>query len=365
MNRLIIVGNGFDLSLGLKTRYTDFLFFYLQKIINQVIQNRDHIVWDRKLNNTSVYQDDLIKIQIPTIISFKYYKDKLSVIKSYGEFVELIRKYGRLEFKFILLENIHKGSISNNWVDFEIMYYDTLIKYYEKIKTDNDKEEKIRDFHNKFELFKNEFIEYLQKLNFDYSQEKVTEFYSNTSKCFLQNCHDRTPVKKLHLLNFNYTKSVEELKHFFSGKNIDINYIHGKLEDKDSVIFGFGDEMDENYKIIENERSQELFKNIKSVHYNIYPNYGKLYRFISNKQQPYEVFIYGHSCGVSDRTLLNEILENENCKSVRIFYYKKDDWDNFQEINVGLTRQFTDKIRMRHIVRNKNTNDVMYQVSPQ
>jgi hypothetical protein len=31
----------------------------------------------------------------------------------------------------------------------------------------------------------------------------------------------------------------------------------------------------------------------------------------------------GHSCGISDRTLLNTIFEHDNCKSIKIYYYYK------------------------------------------
>jgi len=33
MNKLIIIGNGFDLAHGLKTKYSDFIIWYLNKII--------------------------------------------------------------------------------------------------------------------------------------------------------------------------------------------------------------------------------------------------------------------------------------------------------------------------------------------
>jgi len=36
MNRLIIIGNGFDLAHGLKTSYNDFLLSYLKTALLQV-----------------------------------------------------------------------------------------------------------------------------------------------------------------------------------------------------------------------------------------------------------------------------------------------------------------------------------------
>lgn len=47
MNHLFIIGNGFDLAHGLKTKYEQFLLWYL---------NNAHI----KVNETKDYSDDLL-----------------------------------------------------------------------------------------------------------------------------------------------------------------------------------------------------------------------------------------------------------------------------------------------------------------
>lgn len=39
LNRLVILGNGFDLSLGMKTSYKDFLYSYLKNIVNKLYSN--------------------------------------------------------------------------------------------------------------------------------------------------------------------------------------------------------------------------------------------------------------------------------------------------------------------------------------
>ena len=39
INRLFLIGNGFDLSLGFKTRYTDFLLWLLKKEIGKAINS--------------------------------------------------------------------------------------------------------------------------------------------------------------------------------------------------------------------------------------------------------------------------------------------------------------------------------------
>ncbi len=53
----------------------------------------------------------------------------------------------------------------------------------------------------------------------------------------------------------------------------------------------------------------------------------------------------GHSCGLSDRTLLSTIFENPNCRYVKLFYY--DTEEKYRETTYELSRHFTDKAEMR------------------
>ena len=79
---------------------------------------------------------------------------------------------------------------------------------------------------------------------------------------------------------------------------------------------------------------------------------------------PYIVYIVGHSCGLSDRVLLNEIFEHKNCEKIEIFYYvRKDGNDNFKEITQEISRHFKpqNKNMMRRKVGNKDINNIIPQ----
>jgi hypothetical protein len=66
-------------------------------------------------------------------------------------------------------------------------------------------------------------------------------------------------------------------------------------------------------------------KKIKSFKYLDNDTYSKLVHFINSGD--FQVHIYGHSCGVSDRTLFKQIFENDHCKMIKIFYHDKHDFD--------------------------------------
>ena len=152
------------------------------------------------------------------------------------------------------------------------------------------------------------------------------------------------------LLNFNYTNTANLYLNNKSG--FELNHIHGNLDNPDEIIFGYGDEMDDEYPTIEKRNNNELLKNMKTIRYSETDNYRKMLSFIESA--PYQIFIMGHSCGNSDRTLLNTLFEHDNCVSIKPYYYKKDDGtDNYIELVQNISRNFTDMKKMRDRVVNK------------
>ena len=129
---------------------------------------------------------------------------------------------------------------------------------------------------------------------------------------------------------------------------------------RESVIFGYGDELDERYKEIKNQNNNVFLRNIKSIRYLESDNYRKMLQFID--AAPFQIYIMGHSCGNSDRTLLNTLFEHKNCISIKPFYYtwtEKDKdgneqvKDNYLEIIQNISRNFTDMKKFRDRVVNK------------
>ena len=78
-------------------------------------------------------------------------------------------------------------------------------------------------------------------------------------------------------------------------------------------------------------------------------NYRKLNEYL--EIQPYLVLILGHSCGTSDRTLLNTIFEHDNCVSIMPFIRTYQ--DDYQDRIINIYRNFTDKKKLRNRVVNK------------
>lgn len=370
MNRLIIVGNGFDLSLGLKTSYKDFLFEYFKDCLKKSTQIDTYNV-DQSGHNHH-FKDELIEIKIP--ITEMLTTEVFGTVESfsnYDETIKFLTENNYVTFYFDLLEEIVINSYINNWIDIEIFYYDLLVSKLE-VKNRIEREEILKEHNEKFELLKSKFIDYLKTIQFNLQQDRFYEFiYNYFIKIFEEPFVDKEKeinekFENIMFLNFNYTPFLSKSLKFLHFKNSFINHIHGNLSDEESIIFGFGDEHDKDYQTIESERSQELFKNIKSVHYFRKPNYKQLKSFIESDF--FDVYIVGHSCGISDRTLFNEIFEYKNqngiehCLSVKILHHRMDNGKtDFLEKSIEIMRHFKDKQKMRSKIQTFNENDQIPQ----
>ena len=63
----------------------------------------------------------------------------------------------------------------------------------------------------------------------------------------------------------------------------------------------------------------------------------------------------GHSCGLSDKTLLNSIFQHQNCKSIKVFYHTYGNWkDNYLDVVQNISRHFNKKTMMREKIVNKD-----------
>lgn len=351
VNRLIIVGNGFDLAHGLRSSFIDFVQNYSLKSIKIFLQELD-------------YNDPLISIN--TKIHFSDANEAIEKMSSRDAFQKLLDLSNHTQIKFNWNSSFFKTVISEienkNWVDIEVQYFDQL-------KGLINNEEKIKKLNKEFEYIKSRFIEYLDEevnnnsimpnsnLLLQFKQNiKTSEAKPNTIR------NDKMP-DRICILNFNYTKIAEEYGKSFKTSKYSYIPIHGQLENKDILsqepIFGFGDEIDYEYAKFELLRNDELYKHIKSFKYLQFNHYRNLLEFIESN--PYQIQIFGHSCGLSDRTLLNTIFEHQNCISIKPFYFYKDGIDDYEQKSYSIARHFNSKSELREKVVNKLFCEAMVQ----
>lgn len=414
MNRLIIIGNGFDLAHGLSTSYKDFIEWYWD-------------CWWKKIyrNDSRIEEDELCLFKLIDTSAFRSFWELWSTNpnkfngNAIGHLIIKEIKAERIctfEEKSILLKAICEFYEENKWVDIENIYYQLLCgktmlnvspkrlnddldiirtkltmylgiiqngislnliqtgvrqKMFEPIKK-QDIAVSSKSFWNSMlqqrvsynkETWQELISTYRQQAKAFVAIEKVNGFIEsykqkhginnteNILKIDVPNeyCFPDTTM----LLNFNYTSTADI--YFDSSSYNDrlvVNHIHGKLDNPNSMIFGYGDEKDEYYQPLVNKKENHYLDNIKSIKYLESPNYRQLLSFIDS--DAFQIYIMGHSCGNSDRTLLNTLFEHKNCVSIKPYYHKRNDGtDNYMDLVQNISRNFTDMQLMRDRVVNK------------
>lgn len=365
MNRIVLIGNGFDLAHGLKTSYANFIEWYWGKWGNKLLHSDNKVERDQLC---SFKLNDALNLGMWFYAWQGYYykRGNPSLPWDVQEVAELAKQDRNLcDFTItsVFFQEICSDLEKKGWVDIENVFYSYLSAGVIEPKVINDDLDYLRQ----------KLVECLsdiqkgitedaikegikEKINAPFDENDIAvsalEQWPDIKMQFERNHYTKSqsfPEKTL-LLTFNYTNTADLYQKHVN--NCTVNHIHGTLSDPNSVIFGYGDELDEHYKSIVNKNDNEYLRNIKSIKYLEAQNYRDLLEFIETS--PYQIFIMGHSCGNSDRTLLNTLFEHKNCISIKPFYYKKGDGsDNHLDLVQNISRNFTDMKLMRDRVVNK------------
>lgn len=440
MNRIVLIGNGFDLAHGLPTRYEDFINWY----------------WDQRVEGFSDTDSEISKDLLCTFKREKsftwssFYNQIFSPIQKLNgkDIIDKIihNKYGVwMGYSFSpFFSSIIKSIETKGWVDIENEYYNQL----KKCTIEGSLDQKaLEELNSQLSYITDLLLKYLKSISkkkpikieaisdiiyspirqFDVSIEgrhlvdeyvkdwiKINEHLLEKDKRSALNLNNTDIVlaaqeeikrdalieklkrikvsesyflqqirfikeslakdsealyypellmlpEKVLILNFNYTNTADSYIQKPIGKAI---HIHGELKKRDSIIFGYGDELDEKYQQLQALNENECLKNIKSIKYLESPYYRRVLSFL--EAAPYQVLIMGHSCGNSDRTLLNTIFEHRNCISIKPYYHKKkkDGTDNYLDIVQNISRNFTNMKLMRDRVVNKTYCEALPQAKP-
>lgn len=269
---ILILGNGFDLSHGLKTDYISFMKHVLESRI-------------RKENTYST----LVNLEDPFLSYDMLKENKFRGVKStYGLFLNMLKIVGK-----------------QNWCDVEKEYFLSLT-------ADRAKPAPINE---EFELIKNALEAYLKS---EMTKAAPLEQYNRLFKAMGDN---------VFVINFNYANIY---KFYFNDPSRVFN-IHGQIEDQaNKIIFGYAAEDDESNKLLDTDQNEYL-RNIKKYKYKFSHEYERLSSLLNRLDSSGVLSIFGHSCGISDRLIIKQIMNTSVVNSIKIYYYK-DEEDYFQKI---------------------------------
>ncbi len=330
MNRIVIIGNGFDLAHGLKTSYEDFIKWYFNEYLPE-----EYLKWSSVTYIASpYYTDELVQLNILTIPNYQKKKDEVhynNVLR--GRQATSFTVYdwvlstteGQKIIKSELLKKMVDSKREKNWVDIETEYFNLLADY-AKIQDANEASKKVAELNSHLQIFNNKLKDYLLH---ESKQTTIQLKEGICEKIYEGLMNKQSTVEKQNnilVLNFNYTTYSDNLLSI-SKYNIPINicHIHGTLDESTSMIFGYGyctkkkHNVDSRILQIDQKINGEFLYNIKSNLYSQNGNFKELLTFM-NKSPEFDVLIMGHSCGESDAYVLEQIFNHPNCVVIKPCY---------------------------------------------
>jgi len=290
---LIIIGNGFDLAHGLKTSYSHFIEYLVEEHYKNGTFS-DIFDFPSQEYNYDDFKEELIEQRMESIrLNYSYFNNSFIATLLYANALE-------------------------NWNDIESFYFEEL----NKCKKNNTLDPK--QLNDNFDIVKKHLSNYL--LNEEKECKKINGY---------EHFFSSLDLHSTLILNFNYTRTLKQ--HYANSiKNSQHIHIHGELENEENpMIFGYAATHKESRELLA-QNNVEYMKNIKKHLYKRTSNENEFLKFLNTKNTKIDVLILGHSCGLSDNLILNEIFNHQNIDSIRIFFHGDD--KHYFELQVNIDR---------------------------
>lgn len=329
-----IIGNGFDLEAGLPTSYPDFLAFieaiqyHFQNIIsyndkqNELLQKYINI---RKEKRKSI---DLSKWKkTPQNFWYCHFK-KARIQKGWIDFENEIAYLIK-----VFEEEVKKADTVDQPVLFDLHsgFYRFIIKpiteIYEDIRDSmsGGYRELNKTYRQLRDLLLNELNELITAFDF-YLQDFIEEKEVEPTKAIRELCGKLTGFQECRVLTFNYTSTFARLIKTIA-PDVDVDYCHvhgriGKAGEAGNIVLGIDDKKETNGEISVllapfKKYYQRVFKETDS-------NYTDWLRDIqAHADNNRELYVFGHSIGITDTDILNSFIISPNMKTTVYSYDDK------------------------------------------
>lgn len=268
---LFIIGNGFDINCGMKTKYID---------------------------------------------SYKVYVKNPSKTENIDKFKTEIKEY----LKETVGENTEEENI--NWSDFEV----AMSKYLIKCKDENEFIECLRDFKAFLsEYLKNEEEKFFNTTNDRSIKEKIHEemelslklFYKDINMNITNELSTSAYTSNKRFISFNYTNVFDKLISNFSQYNIFVHHINGSFEDCALGMDNF-DQIVASFPL-SNRIKRDFIKTAFNEEYDL----RRISFAMDRIDEAKTICLFGVSLGESDISWRNNIVEwLKSSESNHLFIYR-------------------------------------------
>lgn len=308
MNKLFIIGNGFDLAHKIPSRYEDFRLFLIS-ILNQV-SGKNYMDYD--FTDNTIITADYNKNLENDILTIMYF---LSCAESGKEWNNIEKSVGELDYDdftwLYIDESKDDKEYRANWIN------EDLFSPYVKVLLT------IPNFFSKWVKQINVNIEY-----FNY---ELNSLFENNTK----------------FLCFNYTDTLECL---YNINRENICYIHGKAKENDKLYFGHGNNL--TYQDYIDKIQNPNYFSVAEGYSTINDILRKPVESIINENSMFfesikdvdEVYSYGFSYGLVDEPYIREVISKISTNAI----WKINSFPSDKE-----------KIRCKNVVRKCDYKDIV------
>lgn len=354
---ILVLGNGFDLAHRLPTSYKDFLNFVkvangenitLHPQIEELLKNplydnkkaelKNHIdknFWlDWFQTSTSLIKENWIDFEA----------EISNVIKQFDQIFKTYQKYNKIDLPLLVKNKIAYSIPGYNW-------FNLIIKASSKQASDL----KIDDLI----IIKDRLVYDLNRLIRSF--EIYVDFY--VKKIKIENKNEL--IQSLHIdkvLSFNYTDTYKII--YDNSNNIEYDFIHGKADvdntiDSNNMVLGIDEYLNDT------ERNKDTtFIEFKKYYQRIYKKTGCKYKdwfkerylenWVDGKSNKLNIFIFGHSLGITDGDILRELIMNDKA-TVTIYYHDETAFHDQIENLVQIIKQdnLIEKVANKSIIFEK------------
>lgn len=322
---ILILGNGFDLAHGLKTKYSDFLNYCAQKLYYPLSYTSSDPyktnLWIRHFLRTDNFKgSNWIDLETEIYSVIKYinglfslsgqncrkiftlnYRDDFFTFYHFEEYINEI----------IVPINAGEKEYYRNNEHNQIEY---SVSFSSKKGIINYLYDQLRDFTKLFE-------EYLKKEVLT-PMKKQSEYLLSLGSIGV-----KKDDKDLYVLNFNYTDTCKRLYNSkfntYCSLNIQPIYVHGNISDDENCNFVFGTQT---FELNPSKLPMPSYFNLFQKHYqrhkyNTVEPYQELVRKIKKSSTTANFHIVGHSLEHSDHKILKHILLANDESVINIYFH--------------------------------------------
>lgn len=330
---ILVIGNGFDLAHGLPTSYKDFVKFC--DLFIQFYEKDGKLEW-----TVEKYHKFLVDL-------FEKGRKEQETRKVVLELYDLLERNSWFEY-------FHDENIRDNWTDFEseiAKVIQALDRVRKEIVVNVEAGGSIwttPDDYN-LDILKPAIVDLPKRIGLEDIKEYKNRLLNDLNKLtraleiylslFINSCEVKKEIDIINAINadfvlsFNYTNTfnrVYGLKSAKAGKKVEYDFIHGTANLKHTVetcnmVVGIDEYLEDIDMDMDNE-----FIQFKKFYQRIYKQTGCTFENWIGKRDtndaskfPTKVYVFGHSLDVTDKDVLEALINNKHTKTY-IFHHDKE-----------------------------------------